>query len=101
VGLAALALFNAIRSDAPANPEFLFGQLAAVVSISVVATAAMTWVGFYFAMVPGMALFLLAFGYRKILPLTLISVLSPLVIWALFTFGFELLLPRSPWFYNI
>ena len=76
-------------------------QLLAVVAITLATGYAVTKIGFYFAAVPGFFLFCLAFGYRNLLILGLLSIVAPLLIWALFTFGFELLLPRSPWFNQI
>lgn len=72
-----------------------------VIVIATITALAMTRIGFVFAAVPGLAVFCRAFGYRRFVTLAIISVAVPVCIWALFTFGFELLLPRSPWFYQI
>lgn len=101
VALAALALSNAARSEAEASERFIWGQLAAVVAISVATGWAMTKIGFVFSAIPGLALFLWAFQYRRPVAVLLLSIAVPLALWALFTHGFELLLPRSPWFYQL
>ena len=99
---ALIAVVQALRSApdgeaAAVRPK----QLLAVVAITLVTGYAVTKIGFFFAAVPGFFLFCLAFGYRNLPVLALLSVAAPLAIWALFTFGFELLLPRSPWFGRI
>jgi len=100
MGLAAVATFMALRAEPSARPEPVrLGQLSLVVVIAAGTALAMVTIGFVFAMVPGFFLFCWAFGYRKPLRLGLISLAGPLAVWALFTFGFELLLPRSPWFH--
>lgn len=100
MGLAAVATYLAIRRKAeePGEPVRL-GQLLVVVLIAAGTGLAMINVGFVFAMVPGFFLFCWAFGYREVVQLTIISIAGPVAVWALFTFGFELLLPRSPWFH--
>ncbi|MEM7445391.1 MAG: tripartite tricarboxylate transporter TctB family protein [Pseudomonadota bacterium] len=99
--LAAINLAQTLLRAPNAIGSIRLGQWLAVVGIAVVTALAMTRIGFVFATVPGLAAFCWAFGYRKLLPLALISILAPIGIWALFTFGFELLLPRSPWFHQI
>lgn len=102
MALALVATISAWRSQAEAAGEPIRkGQLAAAILIAAGTAYAMTKIGFVFATIPGFFLFCWAFGYRKPLQLAIISVAGPLVIWALFTFGFELLLPRSPWFYSL
>ncbi len=100
MGLAAVTTFLAARR-APGEPTepVRLGQLIVVVLIAAGTGFAMITIGFVFAMVPGFFLFCWAFGYRKVVQLTVISIAGPLAVWALFTFGFELLLPRSPWFH--
>ncbi|MCR9137667.1 MAG: tripartite tricarboxylate transporter TctB family protein [Alphaproteobacteria bacterium] len=100
MGLAAVATFLAVRRKAgePGEPV-RFGQLFVVVLIAAGTGVAMINIGFLFAMVPGFFLFCWAFGYREVLQLAVISIVGPVAVWALFTFGFELLLPRSPWFH--
>ena len=100
VVLAAFALFNAMRSEAGASERFFWGQLAAVVAISVATGWAMTEIGFVFSAIPGMALFLWVFRYRRPVTVSLLSIAVPLALWALFTHGFELLLPSSPSFHQ-
>ncbi len=100
--LAAAATYFAFREAMPAQHEPVkSGQLLLVVAIAVGTALAMTRIGFVFATVPGFFLFCWAFGYRKWLTLSVISLIAPLTIWALFTFVFELLLPRSPWFHAL
>lgn len=98
---AALALVQALKSRSEALGTVRKSQLGMVLGISSLTALAMIKIGFVFAMVPGMAAFILAFGYRKPLPILLASVVAPVVVWALFTFVFELFLPRSPWFHLI
>lgn len=97
--LASFAAFTAEQSSAPnvdeRNNQW---QLAGVIAVTVGTAFAMINIGFVFATIPGFFLFCLAFGYRKLMPLALVSTLAPIVIWAVFTFVFELILPRSPWF---
>ena len=95
--VATLATFR--HESAEASEKIRPGQLFAVVAIAVVTALAMTRIGFVFATIPGFFLFCWAFGYRNWLVLALLSIAGPLIIWALFTFAFELLLPRSPWFH--
>jgi len=98
---AAVALAAAIKSS-PGDLETInMAQFLTVIVIATITALAMTRIGFVFAAVPGLAAFCWAFGYRRIVVLAIISVTVPVGIWALFTFGFELLLPRSPWFYQI
>lgn len=98
---AAIALVQAVMGPAPESGAVRKGQLGLVLGISSVTALAIIEFGFVFAMMPGMAAFILAFGYRKPLPILLASVLGPVLVWALFTFLFELYLPRSPWFHLI
>jgi len=98
---AAVTLVQAVASEPGNLGDIRIAQVLTVVVIATLTALAMTRIGFVFAAVPGLALFCWAFGYRKIVTLTIISITVPIAIWALFTFGFELLLPRSPWFYQI
>ena len=99
--LAAAALVNALKSKAEPGDDLKWRQMAWVAIITVSTAYAMTRIGFVFATIPGLALFCWAFQYRRPFPLLVISIAAPMIIWALFTFGFELLLPRSPWFFQI
>lgn len=104
--LALIATIEAVRApaeddDADDKGPVKTGQLAAVILIAAGTALAMINIGFVFAAIPGFFLFCWAFGYRRIVPLTIISIAGPIAIWALFTFGFELLLPRSPWFHTL
>ena len=99
--LSATSLVQAVRRTAPADEEANLRKLLLVAAIACGTGYAMTVIGFVFATVPGFFLFCWAFGYRKPFILALLSVASPLLIWALFTYVFELLLPRSPWFHMI
>lgn len=98
---AAIALAQALISDSQALGDIKIKQLITVVLIATITALTMTRVGFVITMIPGLCAFCWAFGYRKVRPLIVISIFVPLGVWALFTFGFELLLPRSPWFYQI
>lgn len=105
---AALALFvtvSALRgkgdeSDGDGQQALKLGQLMAVIAVAVVTALGMVNIGFVFATIPGFFLFCWAFGYRNIIPLAILSIVGPVAIWAAFTFLFELLLPRSPWFHT-
>ncbi len=99
--LAGVTVIQAIRSDAPEESEVDLAQMIALVAIVFATGLAITKIGFVFATIPGFAAFCWTFQYRKPISLLGLSVLAPLAIWALFTFGFELLLPRSPWFHQI
>ncbi len=100
--LAVVSFINATKAPAEKTERAVnFRQLIPAVVVTVVTGFAMTRIGFFLAAVPGFFLFCLAFGYRNYLLLIVASIAAPLLIWALFTFGFELLLPRSPWFNRI
>ncbi len=99
IGLSLVVLIQAARTKG--TPLASYGdisRLCAVVAIGVATGIAMLWVGFVIAAVPGFFAFTYALGYRRIGMLAILSLSLPLTIWLLFTFGFELLLPRSPWF---
>ena len=99
IGLAAITLYQARNaSSEPLSNYGDIGRLVLVVVIGVLTGFAMLWVGFVLAAIPGFFAFTYALGYRRIGFLILLSIAAPLAIWVLFTFGFELLLPRSPWF---
>ena len=100
--LAAIATWTAVKSPRDEDAEELhFGQLAGVVVVTLATALGMINIGFVFATIPGFFLFCLAFGYRNLPILLVVSVVAPVAIWALFIFGFELPLPRSPWFHRI
>ena len=101
--LSIIALVQALRSSASEDTsrKINLKQLIVVILIACGTAQAVTVVGFTFATIPGFALFCWAFQYRKPVPLLVLSIAAPLIIWALFTFGFELLLPHSPWFNQI
>ena len=102
MGLALYATVMAVRTSPEEGGEPVrFGQLFLVVAIAAGTAVAMINIGFVFAIMPGFFLFCWAFGYRKPLQLALISIAGPVAVWTLFTFGFELLLPRSPWFHTL
>ncbi|MDE2789923.1 MAG: tripartite tricarboxylate transporter TctB family protein [Paracoccaceae bacterium] len=100
--MAVASAVGALRStgDQPADrPDP--GRLATVMAVAVLTGAGVVTLGFVFAAIPGFFLFCAAYGYRNWLVLAVLSVAGPLAIWALFTFGFELPLPRSPWFHRL
>lgn len=99
--LSGVTLIQVVRSGAREEPDVKLAQMIALVAIVCATGFAITKIGFVFATVPGFAAFCWTFQYRKPVPLAALSLLAPLAIWALFTFGFELLLPRSPWFHQI
>ena len=102
IALAATACAMAYRmqdvSERNEDGTFSSKQLLGTAAVIFATAVAMMVVGFVFAAIPGFFLFCLAFGYRQLVPIVVTSIVAPLVIWALFSFGFELLLPRSPWF---
>ena len=92
--------FQPAEDGAGEAPEiFDLRQLFYVMAIAIATSYGMITIGFVFATIPGFFMFCWAFGYRKIVPLAIISVAGPLAIWAIFTFGFQLILPKSPWFH--
>ncbi|MDE0113280.1 MAG: tripartite tricarboxylate transporter TctB family protein [Albidovulum sp.] len=99
--LAATATIQALRGEAEEFSGMNFGKFASVAIIACAMSYGMTIIGFVFSTIPGFFLFCWVFGYRKPLILAVLSVGGPLGIWALFTYVFELLLPRSPWFHMI
>ncbi len=100
--LALVLLVQAIRSDNDGDEQRVnLTQLLSAAVILVATGFAMTRIGFVLSAVPGFFLFCFAFGYRNYVVLVIASLAAPLLIWALFTFGFELLLPKSPWFNRI
>ena len=98
MALALAATISAMRSQGRPIAALNVRQLVLVALIAAGTGYGMTKVGFVPASVPGFFLFCYVFGYRKLLPLAALSLIAPIAIWALFTFVFELLLPRSPWF---
>ena len=96
----AIATTTALRRSAPEESDLRYGQLVAAMAVATLTAYAMTKIGFLLAMVPGLIAFCMAFGYRRFVPLIIVGLGAPLTVWALFTFGFELLLPRSPWFHQ-
>ncbi len=99
IGLAAMILFQARNAgDQPLSDHGDMRRLAAAAATGTATGLAMLWVGFVLAAIPGFFAFACTLGYRRMGTLAVVSITAPLAIWALFTFGFELLLPRSPWF---
>lgn len=99
--LAISACVTAYRTDGGTTPDQATSihktQLFGTIAVAFGTAIAMINIGFVFATIPGFFLFCLAFGYRNYLVLCLMSFAAPLIIWATFTYAFELLLPRSPW----
>lgn len=97
--LAAITLIDALKRDrAPLGSIGDIRRLATASAVGVGTGLAMLKVGFVIAAIPGLLLFCRVLGYRNHLVLVVISIVAPLAIWWVFTFAFELLLPRSPWF---
>ena len=96
--LSAIVFFNAMRSEDTGPVGQHLGRMVVVSFIGAVTGLAMLYIGFVFAAIPGFFCFCYAFGYRRTGILLVLSVAAPLLIWWIFTFGFELWLPRSPWF---
>lgn len=102
--LAAATVVQAERAEptiASSSEDMKVGQMLAAVAIVLTTAFAITKIGFVFAMIPGMFLFCIAIGYRNLPVLISVVLISVPGLWALFTFVFELLLPRSPWFNQI
>lgn len=101
--LAASTIWMLIRpvdgNDGVAANQIKVAQLIYVVLIASATSYGVIAIGFLFATIPGFFLFCWAFGYRKIPILAALSIGGPVVIWAMFTFGFKLILPKSPWFH--
>lgn len=99
IALAAITLVQALRSQSePSEDPGNLPRLIITAAIGAVTGFAMLHIGFVLAAIPGFFAFCYALGYRRLAVLAIISIGVPLAIWVLFTFGFELLLPRSPWF---
>lgn len=96
--LSAIVFFNGLREEASDVVGQHLGRMVLVSTIGCLTGMAMLYIGFVFAAIPGFFCFCYAFGYRRIGVLITISIVAPLLIWWAFTFGFELWLPRSPWF---
>lgn len=101
IGFAVVAAVQAIRREAETSDPIRVRQLVMVVAVTVATAIGVMNVGFVFATVPGFFLFCLAFGSRSYALLLLFSLIAGPTIWALFTFVFELPLPRSPWFHTM
>ena len=100
--LALTAVLQAARAaDTPLSAYGDIRRLVVVTAIGLATGMAMLWVGFVFAAIPGFFAFAWALGYRRYASLAVVSIGVPLAIWSLFVFGFELLLPASPWFANL
>ncbi len=97
--LAVLTMIQALqRENVPLASIGNIPRMLTASAISVVTGLAMLQVGFVIAAIPGFFLFCRTLGYRNYGVLIAISIIAPFAIWWIFTFGFELLLPRSPWF---
>lgn len=97
--LAAIVLTNALQLQSA--PLSAIGDVKRLMTASVISVGtglSMLYVGFVFAAIPGLFLFCRGLGYRNYRVLVPVSILAPVAIWWVFTFAFELLLPRSPWF---
>lgn len=79
----------------PGREEML--RLFTVSGVALVVAFVLPQAGFVGAAVPGMFLFCLLFGYRRLLTLGLTAVLGPLVVWFLFNDLLELPLPPTDW----
>ena len=86
------------RPEIKGLPEVAWRRLAAVAGVAVITGVGMLQAGFLLSTVPGFFAFTWFYGYRKPLPLAIVSVLLPLAIWLLFVEVFQLPLPQSPWF---
>ncbi|MEM7303217.1 MAG: tripartite tricarboxylate transporter TctB family protein [Pseudomonadota bacterium] len=99
--LSALVLIGEFRTAHEPSSQINFRQFLAVLFIAIGTGVGMTKIGFLLAAIPGLFMFCWTLQYRRIVPLLLISLIAPFSIWMLFTFGFELLLPNSPWFHRL
>ena len=79
-------------------PEVAWPRLAAVAGVAVVTGVGMLQVGFLLSTIPGFFAFTWLYGYRRPVPLVVVSILLPLAIWLLFVEVFQLPLPQSSWF---
>lgn len=97
--LALLVLVEAIkRVDSPISEIGDLRRIILAAAIAVGTGVSMLKIGFVLAAIPGFFLFCRTLRYRNYPVLITLSILAPLAIWWTFTFVFELLLPRSPWF---
>ena len=60
--------------------------------------AAINYLGFLFASIPFMALFVALLGFRRPVVLLVVAVLFPLITWYTFVHLLSISLPVSPWF---
>lgn len=72
-------------------------KLLAVATVSLVVAFALPSAGFVAAASPGMFLFCLIFGYRRLPTLILTSLIGPFAVWYLFSRLLELPLPETNW----
>lgn len=99
MAFAALLFFRGPGAGADAAfPKVDWTRLGAVALVSLGTALAMLHAGFLIATVPGFWIFAWTCGYRRPVPLTLVSAALPLGVWFLFNDVFGLPLPGSPWF---
>ena len=79
-------------------PEVAWRRLGLVASVGVLTGLGMLTIGFLLSTIPGLFAFVWFYGYRKPVPLALVSLLLPLTVWLIFVEVFQLPLPQSPWF---
>ncbi len=79
-------------------PRVDWRRLGAISLVSLIIAIAMLNAGFLIATIPGLWVFTWIFGYRKPVPLTVLSIVLPIAVWFLFSDVFLLPLPSSPWF---
>lgn len=84
--------------DIEGLPEVAWRRLGLVASVGVLTGLGMLTIGFLLSTVPGFFAFVWLYGYRRPVPLLLISLFLPLAIWLIFVQVFQLPLPQSPWF---
>lgn len=72
-------------------------KLLGVAAVSLVVAFALPGAGFVAAASPGMFLFCLLFGYRRLPVLILNSLIGPFAVWYLFSRLLELPLPDTNW----
>lgn len=96
IGLAALALADAVRQAEVSTPIASFGRLAVVVLGGVAYVNLITTAGFFLASVGFSAVALIAFGLRNPIAIGLYAVAAPGALTGLFNHVLAMPLPTSP-----
>lgn len=100
VVLSAALLIQALRGPgdtARAAPSPIPSRGWLALGVFVVYLALVPWLGFLTASVPFFAVLTLLYGQRKPWLVALTAVMVPVLLFVLFRYGFQMLLPRGLW----